>query len=169
MIGAHIARGHRIMWAGLAVCTVAGIPAAAQRPPGGPPVAAGITVLHLNDLSLGTVIAGMTASVQPTEANAARYSVEAQPNATVKVRFTLPATLQSAGSTLPVTFGANSGAWSTRNDPATATRFDPVEGFDVRMPVSRIIHVWIGAQVAAPGQQPAGGYAGTLTMTVSYN
>lgn len=168
MIGCISWPGRRWLVVAAALCSLTCLPANAQGPPRGPP-SIGVTVLHLSDLSLGTVIAGMAASVQPTDADAGRYSVEARPNAAVQVRFALPTALQSGGSTLPVTFGQNSGAWSTQNDVTSAARFDPVEGFDARMPVSRILYVWLGAQVAPTVLQPAGGYGGTVTMTVSYN
>jgi hypothetical protein len=129
----------------------------------------GVSVLHLNDLGLGFVIGGMTATVQPTDANAGRYSVHSLPNRSVRIQFSLPSLLQTAGGTLPVSFGPVSAAWSTTNNATTATRFNPLEGVTVTMPPSRTIYIWLGARVAPPPAQVSGLYTGTVTLTASYN
>ena len=142
------------------------IGAAAASPPAR---AQSLEVYRLTDLSFGTFIAGDVVTVQPSEPGAASFRVDklAGGERDVQVRLTLPAALELGGASLPVSFGSVSAAWSTTNDPSTATAFDPAQGVDVRLPGRKPLYVWVGGTVASPAQLPSGACAQRITLTAT--
>lgn len=131
-------------------------------------VAAGqaVTVTTATQIDFGNVIAGSSVLIRPIDPTAGKFVIRSTPNATVRLRFTLPAAMNTLNGVMPVTFGPNAAAWSTVNQAAGSTPFDPANDILINVPHSREIYVWIGARIAPPGTQQAGLYAGNITLTV---
>ena len=140
------------------------VPAAAQGGGGGD-----LVVTRLADLSFGTMYAGMPTQVLHTDATAAQFEVQGPRDATVLVTFSLPSSIRSGANTLPVMFQPGDASWSGQDRPSGRTTFDPAAGTTVVVPRSRRFYVWLGGTVSPPMSQPAGSYAGTLTVTVVVN
>jgi hypothetical protein len=59
--------------------------------------------------------------------------------------------------------------WNTTATPAGATGFTPsAGGANTAATAGTGIFVYVGATVSPPAAQPAGSYAGTVTMSVVY-
>jgi hypothetical protein len=128
-----------------------------------------ITVTRVQDLAFGAVLAGTTATVLPSSADAGRFHVRSSPNRTLVLSFALPTQLLSGGGlTVPVTFTATSAAWSTTDDISTATLFNPALPLQINLTQGRRdVYIWVGGQVQPPTIQPAGGYQGPLALSVT--
>jgi hypothetical protein len=121
-------------------------------------------------LDFGIVFSGYPQAVAPSDSGAALWVFRGDPGATVTLKFTaLPEVLLRDGQALSVTFGPNSAAWNTTDDPATATAFDPVTGTTATIgPDTNQVYVWLGATaVPARGGRP-GVYAARYTLDVAY-
>jgi len=122
------------------------------------------------DLDFGVVLPGVAEVVAPSDPRAGQWVFKGPSGATVAITFaSLPVYLAIGGQTLAVTFGPESAAWNTVNDPSTARPFDPLVGATavIGRPPSRI-YVWLGGTaVPAPVQAP-GTYESTYTVDVSF-
>jgi uncharacterized protein DUF4402 len=140
-------------------------------------VTIGMSFTTLNNLDFGSVIRGVSTTIQPTDAAAGAWQVNGNPNAFVTITFTLPATLTNIqavpGVTMPITFAANSARWRrATNNPAGATPFDPAVGVaNGRFgPVPNpTLYVWIGGTVSPTAAQLPGIYQGTIVVSLAYN
>ena len=130
----------------------------------------GVAASRLADLSFGTVISGLPATVLPTDPTAGEFSVSAPNKALVMLTFQLPPAL-TGPSPMPVTFGPGSAAWSLTNIPTGATFFNPQNGVQVQLPPgSRTIYVWLGGSLGTiASSQPSGNYTATLTVSAVAN
>ncbi|HKI94943.1 MAG TPA: DUF4402 domain-containing protein [Gemmatimonadales bacterium] len=128
-----------------------------------------LTVTAGNDLAFGTVYPGVPASVLPTAATAGSFSISGVASAGLTVQFTLPANLIDAASdNLPITFGTADAAYNQANSQSGTTAFDPNSPVTAALSGTGNFYVWIGGTVAAAGNQPAGSYTGTITLTAAY-
>jgi hypothetical protein len=126
-----------------------------------------LSVQTVSDLSVGTVIAGTSVVITPTDGRAGRFVIQGPPNQMVRLQFALPSAISSGAVTLPITFSSTSAIWSAQNQPATGTPFDPRQDIEIRIPSGRVVYIWLGTQLSPPSAQPAAAYAGPVTLTVS--
>jgi hypothetical protein len=177
-------RGVLVILASLLALPLLGSPLHAQSPVGTslmvnlPPVSGG----GARNLAFGSLAPGSTADTGPgSEANASTAKWQftgLQKNAGYEMTFTLPATLTKGASVLTITWPANYGRWCSYRAADTCaggTAFTPSAGsFVVNATTAagpgnndRVLDVWIGGQLAVPGDARAGLYAGTLSMTIT--
>lgn len=154
--------------------------ASAQTPTGGVAadavvVTVGMTITTLRNLDFGTVIRGVSTTVQPTAATAGSWQVTGNANAFVIITFTLPATLTNIqalpGSTMPITFNATSARWNrATNNAAAGTAFDPAVGTVGRIgpPANPNMYIWIGGTVSPAAAAKPGIYRGTIIVSLVY-
>ena len=138
-------------------------------------VTVGMTITTLRDLNFGTVIKGVSTTVQPTAATAGAWQVTGSGNAFVIITFTLPATLTNIqalpGSTMPITFNATSARWNrATNNAAAGTPFNPAAGTVGRLgpPPNPNMYVWIGGTVSPAAAAKPGIYRGTVILSLVY-
>jgi hypothetical protein len=130
-------------------------------------VLSAVTVAAGNDLQFGNVTPGVNKTVAIADAGAGRFDVVKAAAEGVTLAFTLPTTLDDGGNTLPI--GSWSGGWNTTQTPAGATSFTPSPaGTNTTATAGTDIFVYVGATVSPAVAQPAGSYAGTVTMSVVY-
>jgi spore coat protein U-like protein len=127
-----------------------------------------INVTGAQQLNFGNVFPGVNKTVAATDlANAGRFDVTGQASTPVTMSFTLPATLSSAGNTLPI--GTYTGI---RADNSAQTigvaAFTPGASNAATLSGAGALFVWVGAQVQPATNQAAGTYTGTITLTVVY-
>ncbi len=134
-----------------------------------------MTITTLWNLGFGTVIRGVSTTVQPTAANAGEWQVSGSGNAFVIITFALPTTLTNIqalpGSTMPITFNATAARWNrANNNPATATAFNPAVGTVGRLgpPANPNMYIWIGGTVSPAAAAKPGIYQGTVIVSLVY-
>jgi hypothetical protein len=130
-------------------------------------VLSAVTVTAGNNLQFGNVTPGVNKAVAIADAGAGRFDVVKAANEGVTLAFTLPTDLVDGGNNLPI--GSWTGGWNTSQTPAGATGFTPSgAGTNTTATAGTGIFVYVGATVSPPPAQPAGSYAGTVTMSVVY-
>lgn len=127
-----------------------------------------VRVTTLNDLSLGTVTAGQTLIIRPSDASAAKFSLVSSQDTTAIIRFFLPTECSSllGNDRLRVEFTSNGAAWSTQDAVSSATMFDPRQPLVLQLQPDRPVYVWIGIVAYPHTLQQAGRYATNITLTV---
>ncbi len=118
-------------------------------------------VSPLNNLTFGTVLAGLSATVLPTDATAGELLINAPKDHLVILKLTLPPLAPAPEMTVTYT-----GAWANVNIPRRGTAFDPANQQSITMPSGGKVYVWIGGTLVVPQAQPAGPYSGVLTLSV---
>lgn len=126
-----------------------------------------ITVSKTSDLAFGTLFPGLAKTVAVTDGGAAAFAIQGQAGGNVNITFTLPSTITSGSSTLPIS------AWTARhntvNSPATGTDFVPgTATTSTTISALGYRYVFLGATAQPSASQAAGTYSGTATMTVVY-
>ena len=126
-----------------------------------------INVLGAQQLSFGNVFPGVNKTIAATDlTNAGRFDVTGQASTPVTISFGLPATLSSAGNTMPIV--SYTGVHAQNSAQTGGTAFAPASGATPTLNASGALWVWVGAQVQPATNQVAGVYTGTITMTVVY-
>ena len=126
-----------------------------------------INVVGAQPLSFGNVFPGVNKTVVAMDlTNAGRFDVTGQASAPVTLSFTLPATLGSAGNTMPIMSYA--GVYAQNSTQTSGIGFSPSAGVSPSLNALGQLWVWIGAQVQPATNQAAGVYTGSITMTVVY-
>jgi hypothetical protein len=126
-----------------------------------------INVVGAQQLSFGNVFPGVNKTVAASDlTNAGRFDVSGQASTPVTLSFTLPATLGSAGNTMPIV--SYTGVHAQNNAQTGGIAFAPASGASPSLNASGALWVWVGAQVQPATNQAAGVYTGSITMTVVY-
>lgn len=126
-----------------------------------------INVVGAQQLSFANVFPGVNKTVAATDlTNAGRFDVTGQASTPVTVSFTLPATLGSAGNTMPI--ASYTGIYALLATQAGGVAFAPASGANPTLSGTGNLFVWVGAQVQPATNQAAGVYTGSITMTVVY-
>ena len=126
-----------------------------------------INVIGAQQLSFGNVFPGVNKTVAATDlTNAGRFDVTGQASTPVTLSFTLPATLNSGGNTMPIV--SYTGVHAQDNLQTAGTAFAPASGATPTLSAGGALWVWVGAQVQPATNQAAGVYTGSITMTVVY-
>ncbi|MGH7580488.1 MAG: DUF4402 domain-containing protein [Gemmatimonadales bacterium] len=129
-------------------------------------VLSALNVTGAANLVFGNVTPGVNKTVAIADAGAGRFDVVKAANSALTLSFTLPATLDDGGNTLPI--GTWTGAWNTSATPAGATAFDPTSATNTALDAGTTISVYVGATVTPAAAQAAGSYTGTVTMSAVY-
>lgn len=127
-----------------------------------------MVVEGLAPLAFGQLLPGVARTVAFDAATAGRMRIIAKDGATVRLTFTLPATLARGTVTMPVN------AWDVRvnnnGNTAGATPITVTSGVPVTrvLPASGRLFFFLGARVVPAGTQPAGAYTGTIVLDAAY-
>jgi hypothetical protein len=124
-----------------------------------------LDVVGVTDLAFGPVFPGFGRTIAATDASSGEFLIDGGNGGGVAISLSLPTDLASGGNLLPVTFTAAAGA-----DRATAAGFDPSAPHANHLSAgSGELRVFLGGQVTAAANQPAGNYSALVTLTASYN
>jgi len=130
-------------------------------------VLSALSVAAGNNLLFGNVTPGVNKTIAITDGGAGTFTVTKAASSGVTLSFTLPTNLASGTDLLPI--GSWSGAWNTSASTAGATAFTPSPaGTNTSVNAATVLTVFVGATVSPPLAQPAGNYAGTVTMSAVY-
>jgi hypothetical protein len=158
----------RVLPAACAVALAAVLAAdvTAQGPPGGgPPLA----VQGQQGLAFGSLLGGIATPVPVSDpANAAQFRVR-QGNRTVEVSFLLPTAMTRAGGgEVPLVFSTVDAAYSTTQNAAGGTPFDP--NLPWLLPPGGgggWNWIFLGGTAHPPHGAPPGSYQATLVLTIT--
>jgi hypothetical protein len=129
-----------------------------------------LTAATVRGLDFGSTFGGIARTILPTDVTSGEVTLTGGANAEVAVTFTsLPATLTGPGTPIPLTYGANAGAYNPAGTRAGATSFDPSIGSTTRLDnVTGLLSVYLGGTVTPPANQAAGTYTGTVDLSAAY-
>jgi hypothetical protein len=126
-----------------------------------------MTVTGARDLDFGNVFPGVAKAVGVAAATSGRFDLTGQASANVDLTFTLPANLTSGANNLPI--GTWSGCTNGTNTTVACSAFTPSAApTSTAFSGAGALFVWVGATVTPAGNQAAGSYTGTVTMTAAY-
>lgn len=136
-------------------------------------IVSGITLTHLASMDFGQAVQGTAGDVFST--TAARWSTDHDVNAAVQVSLVIPSTMDEVGGNAVIGFSCSStsGEYVRGNNPTVL--FDPATGFTsdganepgIAMNIS-LGDPDIGSCTASlTGNEPAGTYSATITITAT--
>ena len=128
-----------------------------------------LTVSGVRPLVFGTILPGIPRSVLRTDAvNGGEFDIRGPKLSNVQITFTLPGAMTGpAGATLPLSFGGSDAGFSAAQSIGSQVGFDPKQTFVGQLSKNGRASVYIGGTAQPNASQRAGGYAATLTMTVT--
>lgn len=127
-----------------------------------------LNVTGEQDLSFGTIFAGIPERVLRTDASrAGRFLVSGPGSNAMVATFGLPATLiETGGDSFPLTYAADDGGYAVFYWWPFQQAFDPTAPYSFNMPFWGSVRFYLGA-TANPGfGQTPGFYSNTVTLTV---
>lgn len=117
----------------------------------------------LRSLSFGTLIAGQTRHVKPSDGTSAHFRVTTLLLA-LGLSFVLPDNLVNQhGDRMPISFGAMDGEITSGGN---AIVFNPHEASLLKLGVLTTFNIFIGATISPPVNQAPGSYTGTIVLNV---
>lgn len=121
------------------------------------------------DLLFGSVLAGTTVTIRPSDANAGRFEVIGAPGAEIFAQITeIDRTLDRDGGPETLTLSVDA-AYNDFNNPSAAIPVDlGGDGTAVRFSASGRLYLWIGGTIVVPEGQPADQYDGDIELTATY-
>jgi hypothetical protein len=143
------------------------LPATAQAPGiGGRP----LNALSRQTLDFGTLFTGTAAKVSRFDAlRAGQFELRGAKGSEVRVDLGLPAALNGpSGAKVPLAFGAEDGGYTRDGTIATAAPFDPRRALVTTLSANGRLYIFLGGTATPATRQPAGVYAGTVTLTIAY-
>lgn len=131
-------------------------------------LAAQITVRGVRGLTFGTVVPGIPAQILRTDAvNSGQFEIRGPFLTFIRLTFTLPTTLNGPlGATMPLAFAANDAGYSFNNTIGSQTAFNPNQSYQTLIWIGGRSGVWLGGTVSPTAGQRAGGYTGTVVLSV---
>jgi len=156
-----------VLTAGL-VCTVLSrVPANAQgQSNGGRP----LNAVSRQMLNFGTMFSGTSTKVSRLDAlRAGQFELRGAKGSEVRIDLGLPAALNGpAGAKVPLTFGPGDGGYTLDGTIGTAVPFDPRHALISTLSSTGRLYIFLGGTATPAAKQPAGSYAGTVTLTIAY-
>src|SRR5258708_24464426 len=120
-----------------------------------------INVVGAQQLNFGNVFRGVNKTIAATDlANAGRFDITGQASTPVTLSFTLPATLSSAGNTMPI--ASFSGIRALLVTQAGGVAFTPSGGSTTSLSGTGAMFLWAGAQAQPATNQATGRYRGPI-------
>jgi hypothetical protein len=129
-----------------------------------------LNALSRQMLDFGTLFAGAPTQVSRFDAlRAGQFELRGAKNTEVRVDLGLPAALTGpGGAKVPLTFGAADGGYARDGAIAAAAPFDPRSALVTTLSGNGRLYIFLGGTASPATRQPAGTYAGTVTLTIAY-
>ena len=121
-------------------------------------------------LDFGTLLPGVQSTVLPTDpAKSGQFNITGQKFAEVEVWLTLPAQMTGpAGASIPLSFDPSSAGRSNTGSITDQVAVDPRTRFTLTLSGTGRGFVYLGGTLLPAGQQRAGAYTATITLTAAY-
>ena len=156
-----------MLTAGLIRTLLSRVPANAQgQGNGGRP----LNALSRQTLNFGTMFSGTPTKVSRRDAlRAGQFELRGVKGSEVRVDLGLPTALNGpAGAKMPLTFGPGDGGYTLDGTMGTAAPFDPRHALISTLSNNGRLYIFLGGTATPTAKQPAGSYAGTVTLTIAY-
>lgn len=129
-----------------------------------------LNALSRQTLDFGTLFTGTATKVSRFDAlRAGQFELRGAKGAEVRVDLGLPAALNGpSGAKVPLTFGSGDGGYTRDGTIATAAPFDPRHALVTTLSGNGRLYIFLGGTATPAARQPAGAYAGTVTLTIAY-
>ena len=146
------------------ICYVAAARHAAAQPQ------TSLRVRAERDLSFGTLLPGVSETIQPTDpASSGHFGITGPRFSSIDILFALPTALTGpSGTQLLLSFGPTDGGYSPTAAIGSQVSFDPRLRFVGMLSESGRGFVYIGGTVSPAGTQRPGSYAAGITVTVAF-
>jgi hypothetical protein len=128
-------------------------------------VTSSLTVTKLADLIFGDMLVGVTTTILPTSAQAARFFINGNANSTIQVTITFPTSLTCGSNTME--FSPLTPLYNTSSDALSAIQFLGSSGGIASTGTGGNLYIWVGGKTTATTKQPAGNYTGIIELTVT--
>ena len=156
-----------VLTAGLACTLLVRAPVDAQgQGNGGRP----LNALSRQTLNFGTLFTGTATKVSRQDAlRAGQFELRGVKGSEVRIDLGLPTALNGpAGAKVPLTFGPADGGYALDGAIGTAAPFDPRHALISTLSSNGRLYIFLGGTATPAARQPAGSYAGTVTLTIAY-
>ena len=126
-----------------------------------------VAVRPIQNLSFGFLLPGVATTIDAAQlSRSGQIEVSAAIGTTFQIRFTLPAAMSGAGTTLPLAFGNNSAGVAAASNPANLIRFNPNATTRFQMVTTTRATFFLGGQARPRAGQPVGSYSAPVVVTI---
>ena len=125
-----------------------------------------ISVTTDANLVFGNVVKGVPKTVLSTEANAAAFTITAEPSTPTVLTVTFPSNLVNGANNLP--FTGETPVYNSTQTQTGATAYGSLTGGTASTNASGNLYVYIGGTVSPAVNQASGNYSGTINVSVVY-
>lgn len=129
----------------------------------------GLTVLQRNDLSFGTVVAGLPRDITVNSPQAGKYEIQGRPRAQLHLTISLPGDLLLGTTNVPIEFRSGDAAWNSQNQLTGIQLFDPRQGTNIRLSPEGRAWIWLGGRLKPGATAAAGHYTAVITLSAAAN
>lgn len=127
-----------------------------------------LVVRPLQNLTFGFLLPGVPTTIDPTQIIlSGQIQLEAPIGTNFEIRYTLPAAMNGAGTTLPLTFANNAGGAAPSANPAAMLRFNPANPARFRLATTTRATFFLGGRAAPRVGQPVGPYTAPIIVTIT--
>lgn len=129
-----------------------------------------LRVTGVQDLTFGTILPGVPITILRSDPiNSGQFEIRGQRLTEVLVDLLLPGELVGpVGSSIPLVFGPGSAGYSVSGAIGAQVSFDPDVPQAFTLPGNGRGTIFLGGTATPPPQLPAGAYAATITVTLTY-
>lgn len=126
-------------------------------------VIAALSVAKDQNMAFGEVTQNASSTIQVTDANAVKFTVDGEPNKNITFTLTSPANLTNGANNLPF---ADDVQYHTSDAPGSASAL--TDGATIALNATGDLYIYLGGTVTAGVGQTTGAYSGTFTLQVDY-
>ncbi|HXQ28581.1 MAG TPA: hypothetical protein VN848_04865 [Gemmatimonadales bacterium] len=127
------------------------------------------SVVGVQALAFGALLAGVPSSVAPTDpANSGRFDLTGKNKEAISITFTLPSVMTGpGGATMPLSFSGATAGFSPTQSTTDERLFDPSKTQPETLG-KKVGSVFLGGAVMPATGQRAGTYSATVTLLVVF-
>lgn len=127
-----------------------------------------LVVRPIQNLTFGFLLPGVATTIDAAQITlSGQIQVEAAIGTSFEIRYTLPANMIGAGTTLPVTFGNNAAGAAPSANPAAMIRFNPANPSRFQLVTTTRATFYLGGRAVPRAGQPVGAYTAPIIVTIT--
>jgi hypothetical protein len=127
-----------------------------------------LVVRPIQNLTFGFLLPGVPTTIDASQITlSGQIQLEAAIGTNFEIRYTLPAAMTGAGTTMPITFGNNAAGAAPSANPAAMIRFNPAGAARFRLVTTTRATFFLGGRAAPRVGQPVGAYTAPIVVTIT--
>jgi hypothetical protein len=127
-----------------------------------------LVVRPIQNLTFGFLLPGVPTTIDASQITlSGQIQLEAAIGTNFEIRYTLPAAMTGAGTTMPITFGNNAAGAAPSANPAAMIRFNPAGAARFRLVTTIRATFFLGGRAAPRVGQPVGAYTAPIVVTIT--